>query len=208
VKAVVYIRTMEAMDHRQRRQLGQQWLYHAVADYGHPEVTMENCPMVRTDKGKPFFATDPGVHFSISHSKEYWACVVSDGPVGLDLQYHKQGRLEQIPPRFFHPQEVAWLENQESPAAFFDVWTAKESYVKWTGDGIDRHFKAFAVADTTGLRETMGDAYFWRGVIGNDYSLCLCGGQPWDAVRIMKMEEDKIVPWPLCGATDGIDQDI
>lgn len=195
MKAVIYIRSIDSMDRQQRRQWGQQWLYRAVADYGCPEVTEQSYPILRTEKGKPHFAKEAGVHFSISHSKEYWACVVAEDPVGLDLQYHKQGRLDQIPPRFFHPQEVSWLERQESVVAFFEVWTAKESYVKWTGDGIDRHFKDFAVADGSGLREHTGDAYFWRGVIDADYSLCLCSAHPWDTVKIMKMEDDTIVPW-------------
>ena len=195
MKAVVYIRSIEDVNAQQRRRLGQQWLYQAVAEYGCSEVTARSYPILREEKGKPYFAKEAGVHFSISHSKGYWACVVSDQPVGLDLQYHKEGRLDQIPARFFHPQEASWLEKQESRAAFFDVWAAKESYVKWTGEGIDRHFKEFSVVDASGLRVQMGDACFWRGYVGADYSLCLCGGQAWDAVEVMRMEDDTIVPW-------------
>ncbi len=195
MRAIVYIRAIETMDGKQRRQLGQRWLYQAVAAYGHPEVTAQSYPVLRTENGKPYFEGASGVYFSISHSKEYWACAVSDGPVGMDLQYHKAGRFDRIPERFFHPQEALWLEGQESTSAFFDVWTAKESYVKWTGKGIDRHFKEFVVADASGLKAKTGEAYFWRGNVGADYSLCLCGGQPWDDVQIMKMGEDDILPW-------------
>lgn len=205
MKAVIVIHPMKQMDRQQRRLCGQQWLYQAVADCGYPEVTPETCPVERTETGKPYFASCPQIHFSISHSKEYWACAVADQPVGLDLQYHKQGRLEQIPGRFFHPQEAAWLERQTSPEAFFQIWTAKESYVKWTGQGIDRHFREFCVAEETGLRDHCEDAWFWRDTIMFDgvdagaddgagserYSLCLCGGEPWDEVKIVRYTDEE-----------------
>ena len=189
VNAVIYLYAMNDMDHRQRRQQGEQWLYQAVAACGHPEVTAQSCPILRTEKGKPYFEACPQIHFSISHSKAYWACVVADGPVGLDLQYHKEGRLESIARRFFHPQEAAWLDSLSEDMgrqAFFDVWTAKESYVKWTGEGIDRHFKDFSVADEQGLLERCGDACFWRSSLLKGYSLCLCGGEPWDEVTVVQ----------------------
>ena len=195
VRGVVFIRAIGNIGGRQRRLLGQQWLYQAVSAYGHPEVTAQSHPILRTERGKPYFAEEMGIYFSISHSKDYWACVLADGPVGLDLQYHKEGRLDQIPGRFFHPQEALWLKGQEARTAFFEIWTAKESYVKWTGEGIDRHFKEIAVADESGLREQTGEAFFWRGDVIPDYSLCLCGGQPWDDVKIMKMEENDVVLW-------------
>lgn len=195
MRAVVYMRRVGTVERSQRHLRGQQWLYQAVAAYGYPQVTAQTYPILRAQKGKPYFAKEAGVHFSISHSKEYWACVVADAPVGLDLQYHKEGRLDQIPGRFFHPQEASWLETQKTRTAFFDIWAAKESYVKWTGEGIDRHFKEFSVVDASGLLTQMENAYFWRGDVGTDYSLCMCGGQPWDHVEIMKMEEDRIIPW-------------
>ena len=192
MKAVISIYHMENVDRKQRRRLGEQWLYQAVAAYGHPEVTAQSCPILRAEKGKPYFEACPQIHFSISHSKAYWVCAVADGPVGLDLQYHKEGRLEGIPGRFFHPREAAWLESQSDSMrrdAFFEIWAAKESYVKWTGDGIDRHFREFSVTDEKGLLDRCGDACFWRSSLFKEYSLCLCGGEPWDEVRVVQTAE-------------------
>lgn len=36
--------------------------------------------------GKPCFPNLPMLHFSISHSGEWWLCAFSDRPVGIDLQ--------------------------------------------------------------------------------------------------------------------------
>ena len=184
MRAVIFIRTMKTVERQQRREKGVQWLYEAVAASGHPEITPQTCRIQRTEKGKPYFADRPDMHFSISHSKELWACAVADGPVGLDLQFHKSGRLDNIPERFFHPGEDAWL------AKFFDVWASKESYVKWTGEGIDRHFGEFCVVDDKGLAVRCGDACFWRSVVEQEYSLCLCGGESWDDVQIIKIEDE------------------
>ena len=214
MRAVIYMHKTEPMDAQQRRRAGQQWLYQAVARYGYPEITAATCPVLRTEAGKPYFGDRPEVHFSISHSRDYWACAVADGPVGLDLQYHKAGRLDNIPQRFFHPEETAWLraqglgalseadgtdcwEGQKDRGAFFDVWAAKESYVKWTGQGIDRYFRQFCVVNEQGLAECCGEAFFWRQRIEEEYSLCLCGGEPWDDVRICY--ED----WIVSDAGDG-----
>ncbi len=197
MRAVITLHTMEKADRQQRRHQGVQWLYEAVAAYGYRDVTPENCPLERTEKGKPYFPVRSDIHFSISHSQDQWACVIADQPVGLDIQYHKKGRLDHIPSRFFHPQEATWLENlTETPAlwrrAFFDIWAAKESYVKWTGQGIDREFSHFSVVDEKGiLREIFGKeqkAFFYPVVIAEDYSLFLCAGEPWDQVQIVIAE--------------------
>ena len=197
MRAVIYIRTMKNMDRQQRRKQGLQWLYEAVSASGHPEITPQTCPVQRTEKGKPYFGDRPEIQFSISHSRGLWACAVADRPVGLDLQYHKTGRLDNIPGRFFHPEEAAWLAKQGAEEdnsfrnAFFDVWTAKESYVKWTGEGIDRHFGEFSVVNDNGLAECCGNAWFWRCIIEGEYSLCLCGGETWDEVKLVRIEDEK-----------------
>ena len=125
--------------------------------------------------------------FSVSHSGPYWACVVADRPVGLDIQMHKGGRLEDIAGRFFHEKEAAWLKVQ-GIEHFFDVWTAKESYVKWTGQGIDRYFNEVSVVEEGHLVE-QGDGFcFYRARVEEDCSLCLCGEGPWDSVELVRMD--------------------
>ena len=76
-------------------------------------------------RGKPAFADLPGLHFSISHCRQ-----------------------EAITRRFFHPREQAWLT--QYPEAFFSLWTAKESVVKWSGKGIGEDFSRFSVIDEAG----------------------------------------------------------
>ncbi len=109
----------------------------------------------RSPQGKPYFPEAPWLHFSISHSGAFWSCAVSGQPVGLDLQIRKEtgtkkgkNRTERIAARFFHPQEMAAIANG---VEFYDIWAAKESYVKYTGRGLGEGFETFWVADGTGM---------------------------------------------------------
>ena len=118
----------------------------------------------RTDRGKPYFPNQPKLHFSISHSGDYWACAMADQPVGLDLQEHVARKDEtteaaaarycRMAQRFFHPREAEYVKQQDSYQRFFQIWAARESYVKYTGQGIDDHFGEFCVLPgRTGLQE-------------------------------------------------------
>ena len=170
----------------QRRLQGAAWVYEAVRTYGIPDLDPDSCPVERTEKGKPYFPSRPDVCFSVSHSGDYWACAVAEQPIGLDLQKHKGGRLEDIARRFFHPRETAWLETH-GIENFYDVWAAKEAYVKWTGQGIDRHFDEFSVIGDEGLAEAGEHGHFARPAWREDYSICLCGEKAWDDVQIVEI---------------------
>ena len=45
--------------------------------------------ILRQERGKPYFAGNGNVHFSVSHSGELVAVAFAESPVGIDLQQHK-----------------------------------------------------------------------------------------------------------------------
>ena len=55
-------------------------------------------------------------------------------------------RCRKIANRFFHPDEIDALD-ANTVSAFYNIWTAKEAYVKFTGQGIDRDFSEFCIFD-------------------------------------------------------------
>ena len=136
-------------------------------------LSMSRQAIARDRKGKPFFPAAPGLHFSLSHSGGYGACAFHVRPVGFDLQLHTECRREAIARRCFHPEEYAYLA-KTGFEDFFRVWTAKESYVKYTGSGIAGILDKFIVADGDGMRDAMGDAEFYRRETPDGYSMCLC----------------------------------
>ena len=91
------------------------------------------------EKGKPEFESPEGWHFSISHSRDFAVCSISDESVGVDIEYIKEVALP-VPERVLHPRELetfAFITNPlEKQKYFFECWTAKESYLKNLGIGL------------------------------------------------------------------------
>ena len=104
-------------------------------------------PELRLEKGefgKPWISDLPQVFFSISHSEMVWGCAVSHSEVGLDLQNQYMKNNEKLGRRFFHPEEIGWME-EHGFYEFSRIWTHKESYVKYTGVGLTRGLDYFSV---------------------------------------------------------------
>lgn len=177
----------------------QQRLELAVAAFcersGIPLPPAEMLVTARTDRGKPYFPLAPQFHFSISHSGKYWACAIADRPVGFDLQQKERPRKEtqeemlrrhqKMAHRFFHPLEAEFVD-RDCANHFLTVWTAREAYVKYTGQGIDKYFSDHCVVpeDEEELARISGRAddaqwsamgkHFRKGYFDGDYTMCLC----------------------------------
>lgn len=97
--------------------------------------------------GKPVCISDEAFHFNLSHSGEYVACAVSEGAVGLDIQQVKKVDLL-IAKRFFLPEEYELIlkaQPKDQPEIFCRLWAGKESYMKYTGDGMTQMMNSFKV---------------------------------------------------------------
>lgn len=79
------------------------------------------------------------LHFNLSHSVDMALCVVSDVPVGCDIEKVKKAPNE-VAEHTFTANERKYLaagcDEAECNHRFFKVWTIKESYLKMTGEGI------------------------------------------------------------------------
>ena len=134
-------------------------------------------PIEEGTRGKPFFPNLPDLHFSLTHSGNWWICAFGVRPLGLDLQIHRSS----VPPqrlssRFFHPDEDAWL-TQRAYQPFFDLWSAKESWVKYTGTGFFQDPASFSVVDQSGVFPCRPGVFLQIIPFRPDYSLCLCTPQ-------------------------------
>ena len=79
------------------------------------------------DSGKPFC---DGMHFSISHTKNFVAVIVSNKPVGIDIEY-KSDRIFRITEKFMHPDELKTLSECSEKQKFALIcWCAKETVFK------------------------------------------------------------------------------
>ena len=155
---------------------------------------LQEDPVVQRDsRGKPFLANLPQWHISVSHSGNRFLCAVSPVQIGIDVQEHKLMRGEtgaqaasrycKIARRFFHPAEAAYVA-QSPHENFFSVWTAKESYVKYTGQGMDSHFDTFCVIPKdskvlpAGIPWQASQVSFQQLLLDAEYTFCMCTKQP------------------------------
>ena len=125
--------------------------------------------------GKPFFPNRPALHFSVTHSGGWWLCAFGSAPVGLDLQDHRPAPREKLARRYFHPDEVSFLEARGFEG-FFDIWAAKESYVKYTGQGLYTPLDSFSVVQGDGF--AVCGAQLRPLDFCPAHSLCLCTEDP------------------------------
>ena len=128
------------------------------------------------EHGKPSFSDAPQLHFSISHSGAYGLCAFSAAPVGLDLQQHRLCQRQALARRFFLPAEQDFLE-RTSYAPFFDLWCAKESYLKFTGEGLSGLAAVCTVSPEGGFPSVPGVKLHLLPLFAG-YSACLCTAAP------------------------------
>lgn len=88
--------------------------------------------------GKPYFSSEEGIHFSISHSGRFVACAVSDKEIGIDIEGARKADVK-IAKRYFSRDEMSWLTDCDGSLQdkrFFMLWSLKEAFSKATGEGI------------------------------------------------------------------------
>ena len=92
-----------------------------------------------TKSGKPFFENIAGLHFNISHSGSEVAIAFSTNPVGFDMEVLDRKRdCLAIAGRFFTAEESREVKMAGDSAnkLFARLWTAKESMLKLSGEGL------------------------------------------------------------------------
>ena len=83
-------------------------------------IAPEELTFTYTASGKPL---TQGAYFSISHSGTLVGCVVSDGEVGLDVEY-----IRDVPQRLGRA-----LDGWQTPEDFWHLWTRREAAIKCRG---------------------------------------------------------------------------
>lgn len=93
------------------------------------------------EHGKPSIMSHPDIHFNLSHCKLAVACVVSDYPVGVDVE--ALGRYkESLARHVLNDAEFTQVLNSENPdLAFTILWTKKEAVLKLVGTGVSNDMK-------------------------------------------------------------------
>jgi len=114
------------------------------------DINIDDLPLQKTANGKPYLEGMP-LHFSISHTRMLWGCLISSQEVGLDIQEKRNVNFSKLANRFFLEEEIKFV-NDNGMDGFFDVWTRKEACIKYDGTGL-RDLKSFCVVKNGELTE-------------------------------------------------------
>ncbi|ACK73661.1 4'-phosphopantetheinyl transferase [Gloeothece citriformis PCC 7424] len=92
-------------------------------------------------KGKPSLVGGGGIKFNLSHSENMSLYgITRNSLIGVDIEYLRPVEdVAKLAQRFFCPREyevISSLASGEIEKAFFRAWTAKEAFLKATGEGI------------------------------------------------------------------------
>lgn len=90
---------------------------------------------------KPYVINLPA-HFNVSHSGNYTVVAISDRPIGIDIEVIKEFSAITAK-KLFNEDELKYISGNSSTRkkslmqkCFYEIWTAKEAYLKYLGTGI------------------------------------------------------------------------
>jgi len=132
-------------------------------------------------KGKPYLAGYPNLFFNVSHAGEWVVAAFSDYNIGIDVERIKKINYN-VAELFFSKEENLNLNNlsgKEKLEYFFDLWTMKESYLKYTGKGLSEPLNSFTIKKS-GKNFTLShptsneSVYLKQYEIDKGYKLAVC----------------------------------
>ena len=123
-----------------------------MAQYG-ADLPKED-EIVRKEGEKPRFDTEEA-YFNLSHSGGVMMLGISHSPIGVDIE-----KIRDIDYKKFDFIDADDLED------FFEKWTERESYLKFTGEGLS----AFR-------REIPSEAHFEHFPVWDEYHACVCADE-------------------------------
>lgn len=159
---------------------------------GKQDIPVKSVRTFRTEKGKPHYTDYPQWHFNISHSADWVILGFSDGEIGIDIEKPKPVNYR-LARRFFSEEENEKLETLEEPHKlryFFDLWTLKESYLKYLGKGLTKPLNTFTIHDSGGRfflkhdQDHVPEVHFQQFDVAEDYKAALCTEAETPAGRI------------------------
>ena len=91
--------------------------------------------------GKPYIEGHPDIHFNLSHCRHAAVCVVSDSPVGVDIEAIRPYNAS-LARYTMSDDELQHIEAADRrDAAFIRLWTMKEAVLKLSGQGLRSDLK-------------------------------------------------------------------
>ncbi|MCR5835237.1 MAG: 4'-phosphopantetheinyl transferase superfamily protein [Lachnospiraceae bacterium] len=144
----------------------------ALADF----CDYDNINIVTQENGKPIVETDRPVrvYYNVSHSGDYAIAVAMAEEVGIDVQCISKMN-EGVMRKIFSNEEIDRVNSAvDKNLEFTRIWAKKESYLKYTGDGIFKGMK----------EQKYKDCHFSEYVFDR-YVISVCTRNPQGKIRLL-----------------------
>jgi len=138
----------------------------------------------KNEYGKPSLSACHRIHFNLSHAGEWIVLLISEHPVGVDVEQINSIDLTGMD-LFFSKREwdrLSSYEGQQKLDCFYDLWTLKESYMKALGLGMSLPPNSFWISydPCITVQPHQGDQHwhFKQYALSPDYKLSACSASP------------------------------
>ena len=124
----------------------------------------------KNPQGKPRIAGREDFHYNLSHAGNWVVIAYCSEEVGIDIEKISWNNgKERLARRFFtkNEQDYVFQADARQPQRFFQIWTGKESYLKFLGTGLSKALDSFDVL-------TMEDPTCRLIPFAKGYSMSLC----------------------------------
>lgn len=110
--------------------------------------------------GKPYLKIAESIHFNISHSGNMAMCALGGSQVGADIEIVKPYR-QGLETRIMSGSEMqVFLRCEDKINFFYQIWTLKESYLKYTGRGLGALGEITVLPDENGIISNVSECRF------------------------------------------------
>lgn len=141
----------------------------------------ESFKIIYNEYGKPYVEGDDSFFFNVSHSGDWVVLAYHQAEIGVDVE-KIQKRIVGIEEACFCQEELEYIHEEggiKKEDRIIEIWTLKESYVKYIGTGLSTDMKSFCVHVNTGVVEDVKSGLkskarvkSWK--LDDDYYLALC----------------------------------
>ena len=126
------------------------------------EYGISEMPLFDYDShGKPSLAGHHEIYFNLSHCHEAAACVVSNAPVGIDIESIGRYDEELVETVMNTDEQRIIRQSSNPPLSFIRLWTMKESLVKLTGEGLSKNMQDVLKANGYHFQTTIFPHFVW-----------------------------------------------
>jgi len=131
--------------------------------------------------GKPFLKNPRGFCYNISHAGEWVVLAYNSTEIGLDIEYIQPNNIDGID-YFFTKCEKDYINSSigvDRDKRVTQIWTMKESYIKYLGTGLSTNLCSFSVNALNGnlfncYGEQINDVRLVSFIFDMNYYVSVC----------------------------------